>query len=66
MINVGSLIAATVVVYVQENVSWKVGFAIPTVVMGVSVICFAAGSGRYRHAPRGGSSPIARALGVIP
>ena len=30
-INVGSLIASLVVVYIQENVSWVIGFGIPTV-----------------------------------
>jgi peptide/histidine transporter 3/4 len=67
VINVGSLLAATCVVYIQENISWMVGFAVPTVAMGVAVVCFVLGSGRYRHARRapGATSPIARALAVV-
>ena len=67
VINVGSLLAATVVVYVQENVSWKVGFAVPTLAMAVAVCFFVGGSRRYRHAVRkpGATSPIARTLAVV-
>ena len=65
VINVGSLIASIAIVQVQET-SWKLGFAIPTVAMFVSVMCFVAGSGRYRHSPRPvGGSPITRAMSVI-
>jgi hypothetical protein len=44
-----------------------VGFAVPTVAMGIAVLCFVLGSGRYRHARRapGATSPIARALAVV-
>ena len=52
VINIGSLLAATVVVYIQENVSWRVGFAVPTVAMALAVLCFVCGSRRYRHARR--------------
>ena len=65
VINVGSLIASIAIVQVQ-NQSWLVGFAIPTIAMIVSVVCFIAGSRRYRHSPRPtDGSPITRALRVM-
>jgi len=67
VINCGSLLASVVVVYIQENVSWEVGFAIPTCAMALAVLCFVGGSRRYRHAvrPPGATSPITRAVAVV-
>ena len=48
-INLGSLLAVTVIVWIQENVSWALGFAVPAVCMALAVIVFIAGSGRYKH-----------------
>jgi len=48
-INLGSLLAVTVIVYIQENISWAVGFAVPAVCMALAVMVFIAGSGRYKH-----------------
>lgn len=39
-INVGSLLASLVVVYIQENVSWVLGFGIPTVALFLAVVSF--------------------------
>lgn len=66
-INLGSLLAATGVVWLQENISWQVGFAVPTAAMALAVLCLVAGSGRYRHARRspGATSPITRAVSVV-
>jgi len=65
VINCGSLIASIAIVQVQ-NSSWKIGFLIPTIAMIVSVLCFVAGSSRYRHSPRPtGGSPITRALRIM-
>ena len=36
-VNIGSLLAVTGVVYVQEAVSWSVGFAIPAAAMGAAM-----------------------------
>ena len=66
-VNVGSLLASSAVVYIQENVSWKVGFLVPTCAMGAALLFFILGSRRYRHAarPPGAQSPITRALAVV-
>ena len=48
-INLGSLLACTVVVYVQEYYSWAVGFAIPAVAMALAICVFVSGNTRYKH-----------------
>ena len=48
-VNIGSLLACSVIVYVQENISWAVGFAIPAVAMLLAVIIFISGSKSYTH-----------------
>lgn len=51
----GSLIASLAIVYVQENVSWGWGFAIPAMAFAVAIILFASGSNIYRKLPPSGS-----------
>lgn len=60
----GVLLAVTVVVYIQEHVNWGVGFAIPTVAMGLSIPVFVYGTPFYRHVVPGGS-PITRIARVL-
>lgn len=64
MVNVGSLLAATVVVYIQENQGWGLGFAIPTFAMLMAIVCFVSGRKKYRHAPTA-ESPIVRVAKVL-
>ncbi|XAR48309.1 hypothetical protein NMG60_11031080 [Bertholletia excelsa] len=59
-----SLTALTVVVYVQDNVGWTLGFAIPTFAMAFSVIAFVVGSPLYVKLKPGGS-PLVRLAQVI-
>ncbi|XP_044396723.1 protein NRT1/ PTR FAMILY 5.2 [Triticum aestivum] len=50
----GILFSSTVLVYLQDNVSWTVGYGIPTLGLLVSVAIFLAGTPLYRHkAPQG-------------
>ncbi|MED6190262.1 hypothetical protein PIB30_104113, partial [Stylosanthes scabra] len=58
------MITQTVVVYVQDSVSWKIGFAIPTICMLCSIILFFLGTSIYVHVKPGGSvfSGIAQVL----
>ena len=62
-INVGSLIAVTCIVWIQENISWGVGFAIPAFAMALAIVVFIAGSPRYKHVEPS-ESPIARVVKV--
>ncbi|XP_028792523.1 protein NRT1/ PTR FAMILY 2.13 [Neltuma alba] len=58
------LITQTVVVYIQDSVSWKIGFGIPTVCMFLSIIMFLVGRRIYVHVKPEGSifSGIAEVL----
>ncbi|KAL2480797.1 Protein NRT1/PTR FAMILY 3.1 [Abeliophyllum distichum] len=59
-----SLAALTIVVYIQDNVSWGWGLGIPTITMGFSIIVFILGSPLYRKVKMGGS-PFVRLTQVI-
>lgn len=63
-INIGALIASSVLVWIQTNVGWGWGFGIPAVVMAVAVVSFFVGTPRYRHQKPGGS-PLTRIAQVL-
>ncbi|XP_027332418.1 protein NRT1/ PTR FAMILY 8.1-like [Abrus precatorius] len=63
-INIGALIAASLLVWVQENVSWGLGFGIPAVAMAIAVVSFFSGTRLYRNQKPGGS-PLTRMFQVI-
>ncbi|XP_057793626.1 protein NRT1/ PTR FAMILY 5.10-like isoform X2 [Salvia miltiorrhiza] len=44
----GGVLALSVVTYIQDNLSWVIGFGIPTVAMLFSLLLFCIGSLRYR------------------
>ncbi|CAN6294051.1 unnamed protein product [Urochloa humidicola] len=48
LITTSSLLSGTVIVWLQENVGWAVGYVIPTVLMLFCFIAFLAGSRVYR------------------
>ncbi|GLJ42398.1 hypothetical protein SUGI_0878200 [Cryptomeria japonica] len=60
----GTLLAVTVVVYVQDNISWGIGFGIPTVAMTIAIGLFLYGTPFYRNKLPGGS-PITSILQVV-
>ncbi|CAM0910053.1 unnamed protein product [Alopecurus aequalis] len=65
-INIGSLLSATLLVWVQDNIGWTVGFAIPTVLLGFGLAVFVAGRKVYRYKPLGvGGSPLTRVCQVV-
>lgn len=49
------VIALTVVVYIQNSISWSIGFAIPTFLMLLSIILFFLGTRLYIYVPPEGS-----------
>jgi peptide/histidine transporter 3/4 len=63
-INVGALIASSVLVWIQDNVGWGWGFGIPAVTMALAVIFFFSGTKLYRNQKPGGS-PLTRICQVI-
>ena len=58
-INIGALLAGTFLVYIQDKVSWGLGFGVALVAIVVGTFCFLAGTPYYRHHPPGGN-PLAR------
>ncbi|KAL5709214.1 hypothetical protein ACHQM5_019926 [Ranunculus cassubicifolius] len=63
-INVGALIASSVLVWIQTNVGWGLGFGIPAIAMLAAVVSFFLGTPRYRVQKPGGS-PLPRIFQVI-
>ncbi|KAL6528624.1 hypothetical protein OROMI_029269 [Orobanche minor] len=63
-INVGALIASSVLVWIQMNVGWSWGFGIPAVTMAIAVVFFLVGSRLYRLQKPGGS-PLTRIFQVL-
>ncbi|KAL6630995.1 hypothetical protein ACP70R_028335 [Stipagrostis hirtigluma subsp. patula] len=45
----GGLIAVLVLIYVQENVGWGIGYTIPTVGLALSLLLFYVGTPFHRH-----------------
>ncbi|RZC78352.1 hypothetical protein C5167_002543 [Papaver somniferum] len=63
-INIGALLAASVLVYIQTDVGWSWGFGIPAVAMAIAVVSFFSGTRLYRNQKPGGS-PLTRICQVI-
>lgn len=63
-INVGALVASSLIVWIQENVGWGWGFGIPAVAMAIAVVSFFSGTRRYRYQKPGGS-PLTRLCQVV-
>lgn len=55
----GGLLATMCLVYIQENLGWGMGYAIPTVGLLVSLLIFFAGIPCYRYRPvKAGENPM--------
>ncbi|KAM7496475.1 hypothetical protein LguiA_020889 [Lonicera macranthoides] len=63
-INIGALIAGSVLVWIQDNVGWGLGFGIPAVTMAIAVVSFFSGTKLYRNQKPGGS-PLTRICRVV-
>ncbi|KAI4342489.1 hypothetical protein MLD38_027116 [Melastoma candidum] len=63
-INVGALIASSVLVWIQMNVGWGWGFGVPAVAMAIAVVFFFSGTKLYRL-QRPGGSPFTRIFQVV-
>ncbi|KAJ3685177.1 hypothetical protein LUZ61_014341 [Rhynchospora tenuis] len=64
IINIGAFLSGTILVYIQDNYGWGLGFGIPTLFMGVAIVSFFIGTGIYRFQKPGGS-PVIRIFQVI-
>lgn len=63
-INIGALVASSVLVWIQTNVGWGWGFGIPAVAMAIAVVSFFSGTKLYRNLKPGGS-PLTRICQVL-
>ncbi|EEF35846.1 oligopeptide transporter, putative [Ricinus communis] len=60
----GTLFSNTFLVYIQDNVGWTLGYALPTVGLAVSIAVFLVGTQFYRHKLPAGS-PFTRIAQVL-
>lgn len=60
----GTLFSNTFLIYIQDNVGWTVGYALPTAGLAVSIVVFIFGTRYYRHKPPSGS-PLTRMARVL-
>ncbi|KAL0445590.1 UNVERIFIED_CONTAM: protein NRT1/ PTR FAMILY 8.1 [Sesamum latifolium] len=63
-INIGALIASSILVWIQVNIGWGWGFGVPAVAMAVAVAFFFSGTRLYRYQKPGGS-PLTRLCQVL-
>ncbi|EYU45754.1 hypothetical protein ABFS82_14G072000 [Erythranthe guttata] len=63
-INIGALVASSVLVWIQVNIGWGWGFGVPAVAMAVAVGFFFSGTRLYRNQKPGGS-PLTRLCQVV-
>lgn len=63
-INIGAFVSGTVIVWIQDNLGWGIGFAIPTVFMALAIASFFVASNMYRLQKPGGS-PLTRVCQVV-
>lgn len=61
---VGATSSVLVVVYIEDNVSWTLGFSIPTAAVAVAIVIFIAGSRTYNKERLVGS-PFTRVAQVV-
>ncbi|XP_059655244.1 protein NRT1/ PTR FAMILY 8.3-like isoform X2 [Cornus florida] len=63
-INIGALVSSSLIVWIQDNVGWGLGFGIPALCMGIAIVSFFSGTALYRFEKPGGS-PLVRMCQVL-
>ncbi|KAH9313926.1 hypothetical protein KI387_022553 [Taxus chinensis] len=63
-ISSGLVVSISVIVYIQENVGWGLGFGIPTISMAIAFCVFLSGMKMYRH-KLPSTSPVTRIVQVF-
>ncbi|MED6124017.1 hypothetical protein PIB30_055085 [Stylosanthes scabra] len=63
-VNIGALVSSSLIVWIQENRGWGLGFGIPALFMGLAIGSFFLGTPLYRF-QRPGGSPITRMCQVV-
>ncbi|GAV91303.1 PTR2 domain-containing protein [Cephalotus follicularis] len=63
-INLGALVSSSLIVWIQDNAGWGLGFGIPALFMAIAIASFFSGTPLYRfQRPRG--SPLTRMCQVL-
>ncbi|PHT28805.1 Protein NRT1/ PTR FAMILY 3.1 [Capsicum baccatum] len=57
------LVVVTIIVYIQDNIGWSIGFVVPIIAMLISIVVFIFGYPLYRNLDPAGS-PFTRLLQV--
>ncbi|XP_062149336.1 protein NRT1/ PTR FAMILY 5.2-like [Alnus glutinosa] len=60
----GTLFSNTLVIYIQDNVGWSLGYGLPTIGLMLSVLMFLVGTPFYRHKVLSGS-PVTGIANVL-
>jgi peptide/histidine transporter 3/4 len=63
-INIGAFVSSSLIVWIQDNRGWGLGFGIPALFMGVAIGSFFLGTPLYRF-QRPGGSPLTRMCQVL-
>ncbi|KAI4313595.1 hypothetical protein L6164_026559 [Bauhinia variegata] len=63
-INIGALVSSSLIVWIQDNAGWGLGFGIPALFMGLAIGSFFLGTPLYRFQKPGGS-PVTRMCQVV-
>lgn len=62
--NIGAIIASTLLVWIQDDVGWGLGFGIPALLIGIAIASLFSGTHFYRFQKPGGS-PLTRICQVL-
>ncbi|CAJ1938977.1 unnamed protein product [Sphenostylis stenocarpa] len=63
-IYLGAIVSCSLIVWIQDNAGWGLGFGIPALCIGFSIVCFFIGTPLYRFQKPGGS-PVTRMCQVL-
>lgn len=63
-INIGSFVLSSLIIWIQENIGWGIGFGIPTISIGFAIVFFFSGTSLYRF-QRPGGSPLTTVHQVV-
>jgi len=47
-INIGSFVSSSLIIWIQENIGWGIGFGIPAISMGFAIAFFVSETSLYR------------------
>ncbi|KAG5554108.1 hypothetical protein RHGRI_011848 [Rhododendron griersonianum] len=62
--NIGALVSSSLIVWIQDNAGWGLGFGIPALFMAIAIASFFSGTPLYRFQKPGGS-PLTRVCQVL-